>query len=81
MLTVVVILLIRYKYRGAVDSRDNRDTRDTRDTRNTRDTRDSRDTGVTPGAETKQPFVPVCRQQSKPDIISPTTRGENIISK
>ena len=72
MLTVVVILLIRYKYRGAVDSRDNRDTRDTRD---------SRDTGVTPGAETKQPFVPVCRQQSKPDIISPTTRGENIISK
>ena len=65
-MAVVIILLIRYKYSrggssGGGHASAGGDTRgETRDT--------SRQ-------ETSTTFVPVCRQ-NKPDIISPTSRGE-----
>ena len=64
-MAVVIILLIRYKYsRGGSHASAGGETRgETRDT--------SRQ-------ETSATFVPVCRQ-NEPDIISPTSRGEQIV--
>ena len=66
VMAVVIILLIRYKYSrgGSGHASAGGETRgETRDT--------SRQ-------ETSATFVPVCRQ-NEPDIISPTSRGEQIV--
>ena len=64
VMAVVIILLIRYKYSRSGHASAGGETRgETRDT--------SRQ-------ETSATFVPVCRQ-NEPDIISPTSRGEQIV--
>ena len=71
VLTVVIILLIRYKYSRAHVSRPRAPE--------PRDTCPGAAKPQAPG-EGGQTFAPVCRQQSKPDIISPTSRGTAFIS-